>query len=96
MSLRPLRSDKWTLNGRAVRHLLALNAKQGRLPATARDLADMTGKSESYISHLLTGRKHSPAMIIDIAAALGIVDWRVVAMPRCEHTEFLTNLRAAA
>lgn len=73
-----------TLNGWAVRHLLHERRKRGLHPATARELAEALEPpvSESYMSHLLAGRKHAPDRIPDIAALLGVTDWRAIAMPR--------------
>lgn len=69
----------WEINEHTVRHLLRENQRRGESPSTAAELAATIGVSESFVSHILAGRKRAEARILDIAAALGVTDWRAIA-----------------
>lgn len=73
---------EWDIKGGTVRHLLRVNRRHGAQPDSAAALAARIGVSESYMSHLLAGRKRSFDRLLDIAAALDVEDWRDIATPR--------------
>lgn len=74
----------WLINGPTVKLLLERNRDAGIAPGTAVELADMLGVSESYISHVLAGRKPGRTYLMDIAALLRVRDFRAICYPRRE------------
>lgn len=74
----------WVINGPTVRLLLDRNREAGIAPGTAVELADMLEVSESYISHVLAGRKPGRGILMDIAALLRVRDFRAICYPKVE------------